>query len=424
MKILIFINSLSLGGTEKAACYWAVGLQGRGHSISVLSLRDGPRKKFLEDAGIDVKISEPKADLIRDQLLLIAPDVIHAHGPGTVHEGDVLGKAIELLDRKIPVVQTNVFGRLENPAENFWTDFRLFISWTSCVQAARRAGKKIDLTFFRTQSVAVYPVDFVSDVKLQELRQAAAKLRLEWGVLDDEILFGRFSRPEPNKWTDLPLQGFLKASGKDKKIKLLLREPPPLVAAALQKSEIGSRVLILPATAHAEELQISQMACDAVLHGSSIGESFGYGIAELMALAKPVVVNSTPWQDQAQIELVSHGVCGFQASTVKATTRALLQLAADATLRHQMGEAARKRISAIADPETSLGKLEQALHCAVKGTANPTASQDLLAAQEALSLLDRNQYGHELDEYLALFPFDRRVRFSRWRKRVYEKLKG
>ncbi len=92
MKILIFINSLSLGGTEKAACYWAVGLQGRGHSISVLSLRDGPRKKFLEDAGIDVKISEPKADLIRDQLLLITPDVIHPHDPEYVHEGDIIEK--------------------------------------------------------------------------------------------------------------------------------------------------------------------------------------------------------------------------------------------------------------------------------------------------------------------------------------------
>jgi hypothetical protein len=85
-------------------------------------------------------------------------EVIHAHAPGHRHEGDVLGEGLKRLPR-IPVVQTNVFGHLTNPAENAWTDFRLFISWTSCVQAARRVFRPLDENFFRRASVAVYPVD-------------------------------------------------------------------------------------------------------------------------------------------------------------------------------------------------------------------------------------------------------------------------
>jgi SAM-dependent methyltransferase len=48
---------------------------------------------------------------------------------------------------------------LWNPREAAWTDFRLFVSWTSCVQAARRSFCALDAAFFRRASVAVNPLD-------------------------------------------------------------------------------------------------------------------------------------------------------------------------------------------------------------------------------------------------------------------------
>jgi hypothetical protein len=109
-------------------------------------MNGGPRKRDLEKAGIPVQIQSNPSGIAG---VLVGVDVIHAHAPGYPHAGDVLGDALKLLNKKIPVVQTNIFGKLENPGENAWTDFRLFISWTSCVQAAQRSGLKLDLNFFK-----------------------------------------------------------------------------------------------------------------------------------------------------------------------------------------------------------------------------------------------------------------------------------
>jgi glycosyltransferase involved in cell wall biosynthesis len=372
----------------------------------------------MEEAGIEVRVETEGAARLAEHLRSWKPDILHAHAPGFPHPGDVLGEALSSLGRKIPVVQTNIFGRLENPREDAWTDFRLFISWTSCVQAARRAFLPLDEAFFRDKSVAVYPVDPVPEDRLHGLSDEARRLRESLGIAADEVLFGRFSRPEPNKWTDLPLDGFLAAAGRHERLRLLLREPPPHIARRIAAGEFGSRVLMLPATADAHELQVSQMACDAVLHGSKIGESFGYGIAEPMALGKPVIANSTPWLDQAQVELVRPGECGFLASTKGTTARAILALAADRERREAMGRFAMRHIAAVADPERSLDRLEETMASVLDGGRRDAAqAADFAHALEAARHLDRHQFGRSLVEQIALRPYYCRVRFSQWRRK-------
>ena len=352
MRIVVFLNSLGLGGTEKAACRWARGLKERGHPVTVLTLQEGPRRRELEEQGIPARLVAADSRVIADALRQAAPDVIHAHAPGYPHAGDVLGEALAQLP-KTPAVQTNIFGRLDNPKEDAWTDFRLFISWTSCVQAARRSRRPLEATFFRRSSVAVYPLDPVGPVSA-----AAVKVfRERHGVGSGEVLFGRLSRPEPNKWTDLALDAFRLALRQNRNIKLLLREPPPEIAARLRASSQADRFVILPATADNEELHLTLASLDVVLHTSSIGESFGYGIAEPMNLGKPVVTHSVPWGDQAQIELVRHGECGFVASTPAAMARAMVELAGDGAQRERMGRAAAQHVRTVANAETSLGRL-------------------------------------------------------------------
>ncbi len=417
MKIVVFINSLGLGGTEKAAVRWARGLSARGHPLTVLTLADGPRRAELEPVGVRVRVIPAAAPAIAETLRELSPDVIHTHAPGQPQPGEFLGNALKLLPHKIPVVQTNVFGRLENPAEDAWTDFRLFISWTSGVQAARRSFRRLDARFFRRASVAVYPLDPVEPVDKADIRA----FRQSLGVADDEILFGRLSRPEPNKWTPLALAAFQQARRRNPKIKLLLREPPPEIAAQLRAEmrQSGSSALpfiILPATSDAGELRLTLSALDVVLHTSSIGESFGYGIAEPMNLGKPVITHSVPWQDQAQLELVRHGEAGFIASTPATMAAAILRLAGDAALREQMGATAQRHIRILADPETSLTRLETILQAVVATRDNPFAAEDLRRAQATAADLDAHQFGHSFTEQLALRPFHYRVRFHEWRK--------
>lgn len=413
MRILFFLNGLCLGGTEKAACRWAWGLKKRGHEITVLTLDDGPHRAELEQHGLSVRLVEKSARVIAGNLLELQPNVIHAHAPGQPHTGDVLGEALKLLPKKIPVVQTNVFGRLENPKEDAWMDFRLFISWTSCVQAARRSFRKLDEDFFRRASVAVYPVDPVDPPSAA----VVGTFRKQLGISDDEVLFGRLSRPEPNKWTDLALDAFQRALRHNRKIKLLLREPPPSVAEKLRASANAQHFIILPATADANELRLTMSALDVVLHTSSMGESFGYGIAEPMNLGKPVITHSVPWADQAQIELVRRGECGFVASTPATMAEVMLQLVNNPALRERMGRKAQEHIRTLADPDTSIARLEKILQAAVEGRDNPFAAEDLERARRTAAYLDAHQFGHSWLEQLALRPFYYRVRFHQFRKR-------
>jgi len=412
MKVICFPGVLGLGGTEKAACRWARGLRERGHEVFVLSPQDGPRRAELERQKIPVQIVAASPETVATAIRFFSPDAIHAHAPGFPSINDVLGDALKLLARRIPVVQTNVFGKLENPREDEWTDFRLFISWTSCIQAARRSFRDLDENFFRRQSVAVYPLDPVEPISAADV----AVFRKQLGVAGDEILFGRLSRPEPNKWTPLALDAFRRASHRNSKIKLLLREPPPAVAGELHRSPDAGQFIILAATADAEELRRTLSALDVILHTSSIGESFGYGIAEPMNLGKPVVTHSTPWADQAQIELVRHGECGFVASTPAAMADAMLRLADDAALRGRMGRLAQQHIRGLASPEISLDRLENFIRAAIEKRDNPSAAEDLQRARETAAYLDAQQFGHSFGEQISLRQFYYRVRLHQWRK--------
>jgi glycosyltransferase involved in cell wall biosynthesis len=419
MKIVSFINNLTLGGTEKAACRWAWGLMERKHEVTVIALQDGPRRADLEQRGVPLRLVEPSAKAVADALREIRPDVIHAHAPGHSHVGDVLGDALELFG-KIPVVQTNIFGHLYNPKEDAWTNIRLFISWTSCVQAARRVFRRLDANFFASASVAVYPID--AHEPTSELE--TSKFRSKLGVNDGEVLFGRLSRPEPNKWTDLPIDAFRLALHRNRKMKLLLREPPPLVAKQLEQGPDADHFIILPATADPDELRLTMSALDVVLHTSSIGESFGYGIAEPMNLGKPVITHSVPWADQAQIELVRHGECGFVTSTPVTMADAIENLASNAPLRAQMGAAARSHVRSVGDPAVSIVRVEAALQSAVEGRANSFAAEDFERARRAAAYLDAQQFGHSFREALVLWPTYLRVRFFQLRNALRSRFLG
>jgi glycosyltransferase involved in cell wall biosynthesis len=363
--------------------------------------------------NITVRTVPADAAAIAAAIRELTPDVLHAHAPGHPHQGDILGEALSQLP-KIPLVQTNIFGKLDNPKENAWTDWWLFISWTSCVQAAQRAFLPLDKKFFTRASVAVYPLDPVEPPPETEI----AAFRKSLGVGKDEVLFGRLSRPDPNKWTNLSLDGFRLALKRNRSIKFLLREPPPAIAAELRASPDRDHFLILPATSDAEELTRTMASLDAVLHTSSIGESFGYGIAEPMNLGKPVITHSTPWLDQAQLELVRHGECGFVASTPHTVAKSILLLAADSALRARMGAVAREHIRKLADPETSLTRLEGALLAAKEGRTNPMLADDLKKARIVAAELSASQFGYSLGEQLALRPYYYRVRFHQWRRHL------
>jgi glycosyltransferase involved in cell wall biosynthesis len=259
--------------------------------------------------------------------------------------------------------------------------------------------------------VAVNPVD-PDDGPGPDL---ISEFRKTHGLIESDFVLGHLGRPDPIRWDDLPIKAFRRALRQATNLKLMLREAPPAVAQSLQHGPDPGRFLVLPVTADAEELRLTTACMDAVLHYSKVGESFGYGIAEPMNLGKPAIVNSCPWQGQAQIELVRHGECGFVASTPATMADAILRLANNAALCASMGGAARQHIRTLADPDASVSRLETILRVALEGGDNPFAVADLQRARETAAYLDTQQFGHTLWEQLALRPFHYRVRFHEWR---------
>src|SRR5215470_11837740 len=70
-------------------------------------------------------------------------------------------------------------------------------------------------------------------------------------------------------------------------------------------------------------------AADCLGNYSQIGETFGLAMAEAMCCGLPVIVNSTPSMDNAQVELCDHGKTGLVANSLRALTSALSFLAND-----------------------------------------------------------------------------------------------
>lgn len=410
MKVAVFLHGLGLGGTEKAAALWAKKLAATPPvtAIRIASLEDGPRRGELEKEGLHVQVAD--RDALRKTIAWA--DVIHSHFLDVPAASTFLTDAIQRSGRKIPVVETNVFGRISSlPTEQTQVSHRLFISWISCIQAARRSGLTLNAAFFRRQGVAVYPVEAWSAPELQSLQQEAQDWRNAVGLNPSHVLFGRFSRPEPNKWEAMILKAFLRAYRKNSLIRLLLREPPPAIASELIRRNLAAGVgetdprkpvLLWPVTADPRQLAVSQSACDVILHTSSIGESFGYGIAEPMALGKPVITHSVPWHDQAQLELVLPKKTGLVASITPSLANSILQLAGNPIWRETLGQSARQHILNLADPGISVHRLAVALRCALENSENPAALRDSERAQSTAAYLDQTQWGSGLLERMYL----------------------
>jgi glycosyltransferase involved in cell wall biosynthesis len=224
------------------------------------------------------------------------------------------------------------------------------------------------------------------------------------------------------RWDDVPVEAFRVAQKVLGNLKLLIREPPSQVAEKLKHALDSGRFIILPTTTCRDELRLTTASMDAVLHYSKIGESFGYGVAEPMNLGRPAIVNYLPWMNLGQVELARHRECGYAVTNTTGLTRAILSLGGDAALRRRFGDNARRHIRQLADPATSLDRLEMAFACAVGGQPNPTANEDAIIARQMAEYLTDLKFGDTWRDRLALMPFYYRVRFHQWRQVMKRRL--
>lgn len=398
MKILVICESFGLGGTERAACVWATGLSRRGHNVRFLAGSDGPRRSSLEEAGVDFVVVGVNSQHLSKEMDAFAPDVVHEHVPGFLRSSN-LGLEGRRLARPVPLLQTNVFGRQDEMLHYGASGITSYISNTSAAQSFARASRPIIPEAFDTQTVIPYPVDEHVGADAQAVAELRSKVT---GGDDNVFIIGRFGRPDWQKWSKLYEPICHRTFRLHPQVRFLFQAAPRELESSLRASPVGKACLFLPPTSNDRELAVSIEACDAILHLSRIGESFGLSIAEAMRAGKPIIVNSSPDFDQAQLELIRHKEEGFHASTTTTAVTAIGNLVGSLTAAGRLGAAAKRRIKEIAGAEGSILKLERLLLACAGGQSNPFSKEDYRSVLSASESLARAELGHTKAEFIAL----------------------
>jgi glycosyltransferase involved in cell wall biosynthesis len=352
-----------ISGTEKAAVLYAVELARRGHRILFVA-PSGPRDQSLEEGNVR-RLTPPDhaaglAELFRTEKV----DLVHQHVPGYPMQNPIYEAMRILGEERPPLIETNVFGRMEDPEGDRWVDFRCFISLTSGVQAFRRKWSRVSAEGLRNQTVVFYPVTSL-DPALQK-RTERSKVREELGIRPEEILILRFGRPG-HKWNRNEVRVFQQARRHDARLRILLMEPSPDIWQEVESGRWGEGILLQKIISDFDRVAAIYTAGDLMLHMSDWGESFGYTLAEAMQNRLPLIVNSTPWGDNAQVELVEHGTTGFVCNSCAGAAEALLRLARAPDLRQRFGAASAERIYALADVAPEADLLEEIMEHLVHG---------------------------------------------------------
>lgn len=128
--------------------------------------------------------------------------------------------------------------------------------------------------------------------------------------------------------------------------------------AQLERLGTWERIRCVPSTSDPARIAAFYSAADVFASASSIGESFGLAIAEAMAIGRPVVTSSTPWTDNAQVEVVDNGVNGWVANHPRAFAEAVADLLTNSNRRAAFGQAAAEKATRTWHPVLLTRRLE------------------------------------------------------------------
>lgn len=337
----------SLGGSQKAAWSYALGLASLGHNVAMVT-DGGPMSYNFESTGnAALKVVQISNERELEEFLYSGwTEIAHIHVPGYAIENPIYNIIERRGQRPFKVIETNVFGRLKDPRANQHTDARLFISMASGAQALKRSRIRHVSDLPIPHSVVYYPVELPPQVTVTERR----RLREELGIGENDILVIRTGRPDARKWGSWEASSFAAARKNNPHLFFLLMQPPDRLRHEIETDRWGPGFLCLDMDKSQERIGKLCQSADLMLHAARSGESFGYSIAEGMAAGLPIVTLSTPWGDNAQVELVRNMETGFVCTTVSGLARAVLQLSQDPDLRRSLGAASRRRIEELACP--------------------------------------------------------------------------
>ncbi len=370
MRIAIWAGS-GIGGTEKAASIFAVQLARRGYAVDYLTPSKGARADYLASAGVQIWEGQHESSAFEKYLQEGRPNVIHQHVPGYPIPNPIYSALARMAGRRPALIESNIFGRFEEPMSDSAVRHRMFVSRTSAVQAFRRGNRVLDHSSASHCTVLNNPLLPLPSFE----RSIRETQRAELGIREDEVLALRVGQPGPGKWTKWEAEAYCMARKGAPNLRLVLMEPPAKMQSELLARGKGEGITVLPATANFDRLNGIYAASDVMIHATYFGESFGYTIAEAMQAGLPVIARSTPWGDNAQVELVDNGRTGFVCATVPEMARRLQDIAQSDTLRRRMADEGRRRIEKLTDAALETDVLEAVFRLVINGERDQVLDQ-------------------------------------------------
>jgi glycosyltransferase involved in cell wall biosynthesis len=322
IRVLHVVKALGLGGTEKAMMLMAAHLDRSRFEPHVFSFAGGERALMLRELGVPTHIG---GDLVR-AAARVGPDVIHVHRAGWPEPG--LTRSIRLAGAKV-VVETNVFGRFDPSPQAAAIDAHLFIS-RFCLE--RYALAHVPGAGPPRYRVVYYPVDtdfFERETAPQDFALPVA---------------GRLSRADPGKWSRLACDILPLLAAKVPGFRYKVIGAIPEFADFVRSRGLQAQVECLEPVSSDAELAAFFSGISLLAHANDTGESFGLAIAEAMSAGLPVITHPAEGlRDNAQLELVEHGVTGLVAASAEEYADAAAWLFANPDAARAMGQAGRAK---------------------------------------------------------------------------------
>lgn len=300
-----------------------------GHDVTAVSLEeDGVRAQGLQESGYEVRTGLSSSD-ISGLLQESTIDVVHIHSMQSSLD-NVLPHVAE-----VPaVIRTTVFGR---PVDDERIDCHLYPSKMALYRHLVLSGADVrNGDWYRHHQPLYNPLD------VESYSSSGTSLRADLGVDEYTLLLGKLGRNDAAKWSESLVKAFesLRLRGVD--CELVTVNPPGEILASFERRGVDDSVHVLRDLPLGSEPEFYN-GIDIYVHSSAIGETFGYVLAEAMAAGTPIVVESTPMRDNAQIELVEHGHNGLVATGAQGMTKAIQRLYSSKNLLEEMGERGRQR---------------------------------------------------------------------------------
>lgn len=351
MNVVLAVNGLGLGGTEKAVQTHALAFDRNRIDVSVVAvLEDGVRRKTLESAGIGVEVAG--GDLGRLTALFEGADVVHVTRAGVA---EPLVPAARRAAGVPILVESNVFGAVDASPDEAEFSCHLFPSKMCALRYRNRLGLE-GSDFHERHRVSFWPVD-IAGLRAQAPERVDARRRL--GLDPDRPVVVRVGRDNDRKWRNVLV---------DMAPPLLEMVPDVQIAYVgatgsklkrLDRLGVLDRVHLFPTTSQEAELASFYSAADVFVTAAEIGESHSFAIEEAMCLGLPVVTCSTPWVDNAQVEQVDAGETGWIADHPVQFAEAVASLLADDCQRKAFSARARAKSDALYDAGPLTRQLER-----------------------------------------------------------------